>query len=40
MISAKLYTLHGPPDHKDDLVHKTETDAEAGEEHFDGTTTE
>ena len=38
--SLKLYTLYGPPDHKDGVVHKTKADAEASEEHFDGTTTE
>ena len=26
--------------HEDGVVHKTKADAEAGEEHFDGTTTE
>lgn len=36
----KLYTIYGPPDHKDGVVHKTKADAEASEEHFDGTTTE
>ena len=38
--SLKLYTIYGPPDHKDGVVHKTKADAEASEEHFDGTTTE
>lgn len=38
--SLKLYTLYGPPDHKDGVVHKTKADAEASEEHFDQTTTE
>ena len=36
----KLYTIYGPPDHRDGVVHPTKADAEAGEEHFDGTTTE
>jgi mannose-6-phosphate isomerase-like protein (cupin superfamily) len=36
----KLYTLYGPPEHKDGIVEKTKADAEATEEHFDGTTTE
>lgn len=36
----KLYTLYGPPDHRDGVVHATKAAAEAGEEHFDGTTTE
>ena len=38
----KLYTLYGPPDHKDKTVHKTKADAEANHEadHWDGKTTE
>ena len=36
----KLYTLYGPPEHKDGIVEKTKAEAEATEEHFDGTTTE
>ena len=36
----KLYTLYGPPNHKDGTVHKTKADAERDEEHFDGKTTE
>ena len=36
----KLYTLYSPPEHKDGTVHATKADALAGEEHFDGTTTE
>lgn len=36
----KLYTIYGPPEHKDGIVEKTKADAEATEEHFDGTTTE
>lgn len=36
----KLYTLYGPPEHKDKTVHKTKQDAERREEHFDGRTTE
>ena len=34
----KLYTLYGPPEHRDGVVHTTK--AEAVEEHFDGATTE
>jgi mannose-6-phosphate isomerase-like protein (cupin superfamily) len=34
----KLYTLYGPPEHRDGVVHRTKT--EASEEHFDGRTTE
>ena len=36
----KLYTLYGPPEHRDGVVHRTKADAEANEEHFDGKTTE
>ena len=36
----KLYTVYGPPDHKDEIVRSTKGEAEASEEHFDGTTTE
>ena len=36
----KLYTLYGPPEHRDGVVHATKAEAEAGEEHFDGKTTE
>ncbi len=34
----KLYTLYGPPEHKNGTVHATK--AEAVEEHFDGETSE
>lgn len=33
-----LYTLYGPPEHRDGVVHKTK--AGESEEHFDGKTTE
>lgn len=36
----KLYTVYGPPDHKDGIGRATKAEAEASEEHFDGTTTE
>ena len=36
----KLYTLYGPPEHRDRTVHATKRDADAHEEHFDGKTTE
>ena len=36
----KLYTIYGPPEHKDGIVEKTKEEAEKTEEHFDGTTTE
>ncbi|MEN9405687.1 MAG: hypothetical protein RLY47_646 [Candidatus Parcubacteria bacterium] len=38
--SMKLYTLYMPPHHRDGVVHATKAEAEASEEHFDGTTTE
>ena len=38
--SLKLYTLYGPPDHRDGIFRTTKAEAEATEEHFDGTTTE
>lgn len=38
----KLYTLYGPPEHKDGTVHKDKTQADRDHEddHFDGGTTE
>lgn len=36
----RLYTIYGPPEHVDGTVHRTRADARAGEEHFDGRTTE
>lgn len=36
----KLYTLYGPPEHRDGTIHRTKSDALTNEEHFDGTTTE
>ncbi|MEO5706129.1 MAG: cupin domain-containing protein [Alteraurantiacibacter sp.] len=36
----KMYTIYGPPEHIDGVVHKTPTDAAASHEHFDGKTTE
>jgi len=36
----KLYTLYGPPDHRDGVVHATKAQASANDEHFDGATTE
>ena len=35
-----LYTLYGPPEHRDGVVRTTKADADASEEHFDGKTTE
>lgn len=36
----KLYTIYGPPEHKDKVVHTTKEEALAHEEHFDGKVTE
>ena len=36
----KLYTIYGPPEHKDGTIHKTCAEANASHEHFDGKTTE
>ena len=36
----QLYTIYGPPEHRDGVVHKTKADAERDHEHFDGKTTE
>ena len=36
----KLYTLYGPPEHRDGVVYRTKIQAEAADEHFDGKTTE
>ena len=38
--SLNLYTLYGPPDHRERVVHATKAEAEAADEHFDGMTTE
>ena len=36
----KLYTIYSPPEHRFDVIHATKKQAEADDEHFDGTTTE
>jgi mannose-6-phosphate isomerase-like protein (cupin superfamily) len=38
----RLYTLYGPPEHKDGVLHPTKADAERDHEndHWDGGTTE
>jgi len=36
----RVYTIYGPPEHRDGTVHVTKADADALEEHFDGKTTE
>lgn len=38
--TLKLYTIYGPPEHKDATVHATCAEASASHEHFDGKTTE
>lgn len=35
-----LYTMYAPPEHADGTVHATKAEADADDEHFDGTTTE
>ena len=35
-----LYTLYGPPEHRDGVVHAGKAEADASDEHFDGKTTE
>jgi mannose-6-phosphate isomerase-like protein (cupin superfamily) len=36
----RLYTVYGPPEHRDKTVHRTRAEAHANEEHFDRQTTE
>ncbi|MGA7617228.1 MAG: cupin domain-containing protein [Thermoanaerobaculia bacterium] len=36
----KVYTIYGPPEHKNGTVHRTKADADSHEEHFDGKTSE
>ena len=36
----QLYTLYGPPEHRDRTVHATKDEAGAAHEHWDGLTTE
>src|SRR5687768_3996915 len=38
--ALKVYTLYGPPEHRDGVVHRTKEQAEREHEHFDGKTTE
>ena len=38
--ALKLYTIYGPPEHKDKVVHRTASEAHAAHEHFDGVTSE
>jgi mannose-6-phosphate isomerase-like protein (cupin superfamily) len=41
-VPLKLYTLYGPPEHRDGVVHRDKAQAEAEHEadHWDGETTE
>jgi mannose-6-phosphate isomerase-like protein (cupin superfamily) len=39
-VPMKLYTLYSPPNHRDGVVHATQVDARADNEHFNGKTTE
>ena len=36
----RLYTIYGPPEHRDGVVHKDKEQAERDHEHWDGGTTE
>lgn len=36
----RLYTIYGPPEHRDGIVRATKAEAKATKEHFDGKTTE
>lgn len=36
----ELYTIYTPPEHRHDITHVTKAEAEADDEHFDGTTSE
>ena len=36
----KLYTIYGPPEHRDGTVHATKAHASGDHEHFDGKTSE
>ncbi|OGD67242.1 cupin [Candidatus Campbellbacteria bacterium RIFOXYC2_FULL_35_25] len=36
----KLYTIYSPAHHRNGVIHTTKEEAEADDEHFDGTTTE
>ena len=38
--ALKLYTLYGPPEHREGVVHRSREEAERSSEHFDGRTTE
>lgn len=36
----RLYTVYGPPEHRDGVVRATKAEAMASDDHFDGETTE
>lgn len=36
----RLYTIYGPPEHRDGTIHRTKAEADASHEHFNGRTTE
>jgi mannose-6-phosphate isomerase-like protein (cupin superfamily) len=38
--TLRVYTLYGPPEHRDGVIQKTKAEAEASDEAFDGGTTE
>ena len=38
--ALKLYTIYGPPHHRDQLVQKAKAEADASDETFDGKATE
>lgn len=38
--ALKLYTIYGPPHHRDQLVQKTKADVGASDETFEGQATE
>lgn len=38
--ALKLYTVYGPPEHRDGVVRATKAEAMARDDHFDGATTE
>ncbi len=38
--TLRLYTLYGPPNHRDGVCYKTRDQAESAHEHFDGKTSE
>ena len=39
-VPLRLYTIYGPPEHRDKVVHKARSDAERDHEHWDGETSE